>query len=73
MHWRQFVLDDFVSSDITQEFLDNIRSDLDTIRSAKFTTITRIMYTNRMPDVSVYFFLYISEHYFLIYFLKLFK
>ena len=66
MHWRQFVLDEFVSSDITQEFLDNIRSDLDTIRSAKFTTITRIMYTNRMPDVSVY----IAENYFLIYFLK---
>ena len=55
MHWRQFVLDEFVSSDITQEFLDNIRSDLETIRSAKFTTVTRILYVKEMPDVSVKF------------------
>ena len=55
MHWRQFVLDEFVSSDITQEFLDNIRSDLETIRSAKFTTVTRILYIQEMPDVSVQF------------------
>ena len=55
MHWRQFVLDEFVSSDITQEFLDNIRSDLETIRSAKFTTVTRILYVKEMPEVSVQF------------------
>ena len=53
MHWRQFVLDEFVSSDITQEFLDNIRSDLETIRNAKFTTVTRILYVKEMPDVSI--------------------
>ena len=55
MHWRRFVLDEFVSSDITQEFLDNIRSDLETIRNAKFTTVTRILYVKEMPDVSMQF------------------
>ena len=46
-------LDEFVSSDITQEFLDNIRSDLETIRNAKFTTVTRILYVKEMPEVSI--------------------
>ncbi|KAK2163378.1 hypothetical protein NP493_1467g00004 [Ridgeia piscesae] len=50
MHWRQFVLDEFVSSDITKEFLDNIRSDLETIRNARFTTVTRILYVKEMPE-----------------------
>ena len=60
MHWRQFVLDEFVSSDITQEFLDNIRADLETIRSAKFTTIMRIMYTKQMPEVRMPYTLYVA-------------
>ena len=59
MHWRQFVLDEFVSSDITQEFLDNIRSDLETIRSVKFTTVMRIMYTKQMPAVRMRYILYV--------------
>ena len=70
MHWRQFVLDEFVSSDITQEFLDNIRADLETIRSAKFTTIMRIMYTKQMPEVRMPYTLYVVviSKYFIIHF-----
>lgn len=55
MHWRQYVLDNFVSSDISQEFLDKIRADLDVVRTAKFTIIVRFMYADDMPDVSVHY------------------
>ena len=61
VHWRQFVLDEFVSSDITEDFLSKIRADLDTIRTAKFTAVMRIMYTKYMPEVIVQFIVYLSE------------
>ncbi|KAI0240053.1 hypothetical protein LSAT2_009250 [Lamellibrachia satsuma] len=49
MHWRQYVLDSFVSSDLSTTFLNKIRADLNVVRSAKFTIVLRFMYTDAMP------------------------
>ena len=51
MHWRQYVLDSFVSSDLSTTFLNKIRADLNVVRSAKFTIVLRFMYTDAMPAV----------------------
>ena len=53
MHWRQYILDTFVSSDVTAAFKTQIRADLDIVRQAKFTIVLRFMYTDAMPAVIV--------------------
>ena len=52
LHWRQYVLDGFVSSDITTEFLDKIRADMDIVRLAKITVVMRFMYTDVLNEAS---------------------
>ncbi len=43
--YRNFVLNDFINSDISQEFLDNIQTDFNTVASAGFKMIVRFSYT----------------------------
>ena len=52
IHWRQYVLDSFVSSDITTEFLDKIRADMAIVRKAKITVVMRFMYTDVLNEAS---------------------
>ncbi len=43
--YRNFVLNDFVNSDISREFLENIQTDFNTVESAGFKMIVRFSYT----------------------------
>ena len=51
--WRSYILDTFVTTNLTDEFLGKIRADMEATRTAKFTLILRFMYTDEMPAVSV--------------------
>ena len=44
---RVFYLEDFVNSLISNEYLANIRHDMDTVRKANFSVIVRFAYTDR--------------------------
>ena len=44
MIWRTFVLDTFVTSPISDDFLIKIRHDLDALDSASFTAVLRFCY-----------------------------
>ncbi|KAI0240051.1 hypothetical protein LSAT2_009248 [Lamellibrachia satsuma] len=48
--WRTYILDSFVTSNITDDFLDKIGADMEAARTAKFTLIIRFMYIDVMPD-----------------------
>ena len=53
LHWRQYILDDFVTSDITDDYLDKIRDDMKVVREAKFSVVLRFMYTNHWEEVII--------------------
>ena len=44
--WRQWVLDSFLESDISPEFIQHINDDFATIRESGFSAIVRFMYTS---------------------------
>ena len=44
--WRQYTLDNHVTSDIDPGVIDLIREDLEVIRDAQFTVLLRFMYTS---------------------------
>ena len=44
--WRQWVLDTFVDSDISSEFIQHINDDFAIIRESGFSAIVRFMYTS---------------------------
>ena len=46
------MLDSFVESDISQEFIDHINADFSTIRAARFSAIVRFMYTSDFVSMS---------------------
>ena len=53
LHWRQYILDSFVASDITEDYLDKIRDDMKVVREAKFSVVLRFMYTNKWEEVII--------------------
>ena len=48
MIWRTFVLDTFVTSPISDDYLNKIRHDLDVVDSASFTAVLRFCYIFEM-------------------------
>ncbi|XP_076465839.1 uncharacterized protein LOC143297393 [Babylonia areolata] len=48
MIWRTFVLDTFVTSSISDDYLNKIRHDLDMVESAGFTVVLRFCYIFEM-------------------------
>ena len=45
--WRCYVLDSFVTSNVTSAFLDLIRQDMEVVKAARFTAVVRFMYTDQ--------------------------
>ena len=51
--WRKWMLDSFVESDISQEFIDHINADFNIIREARFSAIVRFMYTSTRVSILI--------------------
>nr|KAG5708525.1 hypothetical protein BaRGS_032946 [Batillaria attramentaria] len=54
MIWRTYVLDTFVTSAISDDFLNKLRHDLDVVDSASFTVVLRFCYIFEMRHQSPY-------------------
>ncbi|MEX0680513.1 MAG: DUF4832 domain-containing protein [Balneolales bacterium] len=48
--FRPYLLSDFRESDISEEFLDRMRADFETLREAGLKTLFKFRYTNGIPD-----------------------
>ena len=53
MVWRTLILDDFLTSPLSDDYLGKLRHDLDVVNSASFTIVLRFCYNFEMVSTEL--------------------